>query len=275
LISASIGPCLQTIDCCMRIALGVEYDGRDFHGWERQSHARSVQTCVERALSKVADEPVSSVCAGRTDARVHSLSQVVHFDTGAHRSERSWVLGANAHLPDDVSVLWAHEVDDSFHARFSAMSRSYHYVILNRLVRPGALRGRVTWQNQPLDDLAMARAASALIGQHDFSAFRASKCQAKSPVRTLHELAVSRNGEYVVLSVRANAFLQHMVRNLAGVLMAIGTGAQPVTWAAYVLASRDRRCGGVTASPHGLYFTAVQYPEHFSLPMLSPSIGLW
>ena len=259
----------------MRIALGVEYDGRDFHGWERQSHARSVQACVERALSKVANEPVASVCAGRTDARVHSLSQVVHFDTQALRSERSWVLGTNAQLPADVSLLWAREVEGSFHARFSAMSRSYHYVILNRLVRSAALRGRVTWQNQPLDDAAMACAAATLLGQHDFSAFRASKCQAQSPVRTLHELSITRTGEFVVLRVRANAFLQHMVRNLAGVLMAIGMGKRPVEWAAQVLASRDRRCGGVTASPHGLYFTAVEYPAHFSLPVLSPSIGLW
>jgi tRNA pseudouridine38-40 synthase len=259
----------------MRIALGVEYDGRDFHGWERQRHARSVQACVERALSKVADEPVAAVCAGRTDARVHGLSQVVHFDTRAHRNERSWVLGTNANLPDDVAALWAREVDDSFHARFSATSRGYHYVILNRMVRPAALRGRVTWQSQSLDEVEMARAAATLLGEHDFSAFRASGCQAKSPVRTLHELNVTRNGEYIVLQVRANAFLQHMVRNLAGVLMAIGAGKQPVEWAARVLASRDRRCAGVTAPPHGLYFTAVSYPERFALPTLSSSIGLW
>lgn len=259
----------------MRIALGVEYDGRDFHGWERQRNARSVQTCVEQALSKVANQSTSTVCAGRTDARVHALAQVVHFDTSAQRSERSWVLGANANLPDDVSVLWAHEVDESFHARFSAASRGYHYVILNRLVRPAALRGRVAWQHQRLDEADMARAATLLLGEHDFSAFRASGCQAKSAVRTLHELNVTRNSEYVVLQVRANAFLQHMVRNLAGVLIAIGLHKQPVEWAARVLESRDRRCGGVTAAPHGLYFTAVRYPGRFALPTLSPSIGLW
>lgn len=259
----------------MRIALGVEYDGRDFHGWQRQHHARNVQECVERALSKVANESVSTICAGRTDARVHALSQVVHFDTQAQRSERSWVLGANANLPEDAAALWAREVDDSFHARFSAMSRGYHYVIINRMVRPATLRGRVAWQSQSLDEVEMARAATSLLGEHDFSAFRASGCQAKSPVRNLRELTVTRNGEFIVLQVRANAFLQHMVRNLVGVLMAIGLGKQPAGWAAQVLASRDRRCGGVTASPSGLYLTSVQYPERFALPTLSSSIGLW
>jgi tRNA pseudouridine38-40 synthase len=259
----------------MRIALGVEYDGRDFHGWERQKHARSVQACVEQGLSKVANHPVSTVCAGRTDARVHALAQVVHFDTQALRNERSWVLGANSNLPDDTSVLWARQVDDSFHARFSATGRSYHYVILNRLVRPAALRGRVTWQPLPLDEVVMNSAAQLLLGEHDFSAFRASGCQAKSPVRTLRELNVTRRGEYVVLQVSANAFLQHMVRNIAGVLMAIGLHKQPEQWATQVLHSRDRRCGGVTASPHGLYLTAVQYPGAFEIPELSPSIGLW
>jgi tRNA pseudouridine38-40 synthase len=259
----------------MRIAIGVEYDGREFHGWERQSHARNVQDCLEQALSVVANQPVRTTCAGRTDARVHSLSQVAHFDTDAQRSERSWVLGSNANLPDDVAVLWACPVDEAFHARFSAISRSYHYVILNRMVRPAALRGRVTWQSQRLDEDAMARAAVQFLGKHDFSAVRASRCQARNPVRTLHELNVMRNGDYVVLQVRANAFLQHMVRNLAGVLIAIGLGREPVDWAGQVLASRDRRCGGVTAAPDGLYFTAVQYPQQFELPQLSPSIGPW
>lgn len=259
----------------MRIALGVEYDGRDFHGWERQRHARSVQTCIEQGLSKVANHPVATVCAGRTDARVHALAQVVHFDTQAQRNERSWVLGATSNLPDDASILWARQVDDSFHARFSATARSYRFVILNRLVRPAALRGRVTWQPLHLDEVEMASAAQLLLGEHDFSAFRASGCQAKSPVRTLRELNVTRHGEYVVLQVSANAFLQHMVRNIAGVLMAIGLHKQRAQWAAQVLESRDRRCGGVTASPHGLYLTAVQYPERFELPALSPSIGLW
>ncbi|MFT5447223.1 MAG: tRNA pseudouridine38-40 synthase [Gammaproteobacteria bacterium] len=259
----------------MRIALGVEYDGRDFHGWQRQRHVRSVQACIEQGLSKVANQPVSTVCAGRTDARVHALAQVVHFDTQAQRNEHSWVLGANSNLPDDASILWAREVDDSFHARFSATGRSYRYVILNRLARPAALRGRVTWQPLRLDEVEMASAAQLLLGKHDFSAFRASGCQANSPVRTLRELNVTRHGEYVVLQTSANGFLQHMVRNIAGVLMAIGLHKQPAQWATQVLQSRDRRCGGVTASPHGLYLTAVQYPERFDFPVLSPSIGLW
>ena len=259
----------------MRIAVGVEYDGRDFHGWERQTHARNVQQCVESALSCVANETVRTVCAGRTDARVHALAQVVHFDTGAQRTERSWVLGTNSNMPDDVSVLWAQPVDDSFHARFSARARCYHYVILNRLMRPAVLRGRVTWETQALDQGAMATAAATLLGEHDFSALRSSRCQAPNPIRTLHELNVSRNGDYVVLKVRANAFLHHMVRNIAGVLIAIGSGNASVGWAGEVLRSRDRRCAGVTAAADGLYFTAVQYPAQFQLPQLSTSIGLW
>lgn len=259
----------------MRIAVGVEYDGRDFHGWETQRSGRTVQAALERALSAVADEPVRTVCAGRTDARVHGLEQVAHFDTVAARSERSWTFGANANLPADVSVLWAYPVDERFHARFSAVSRSYRFVILNRPVRPATLRGRVTWECRALDADAMARAARGLLGEHDFSAFRAAGCQARNPVRTLHQLDVGRKGDFVVLDVRANAFLQHMVRNLAGVLMAIGTGRQPEEWATRVLAGRDRRKGGVTARPDGLYLTGVEYPSHFAIPCLSPGISLW
>ena len=259
----------------MRIALGVEYDGRRFHGWESQRNARTVQDSLEQALARVADEPVRTVCAGRTDAGVHGLGQVVHFDTRAERSERSWVFGANANLPGDVAVLWARPVGEEFHARFAAMGRSYRYVIFNRPVRPAVLKGLVSWECRPLDVVPMAEAAATLLGEHDFSAFRAAGCQARSPVRTLHRLDVRRDAEMVFLEVEANAFLQHMVRNLAGVLMAIGDGRRPPEWAAEVLAGRDRRLGGVTAPPHGLYLTAVRYgPEH-DLPRLSPPRVLW
>lgn len=259
----------------MRIALGVEYDGSRFHGWESQRNARTVQTALEQAVSQVADQPVKSVCAGRTDARVHALGQVVHIDTEAERSERAWVFGSNSNLPEDVSVIWARPVPDDFHARFSATGRSYRYVILNRPSRPAALRRRVSWECRLLDAARMQRAADLLLGTHDFSAFRASGCQAKSPVRELRTLQVRRDGEYVLITVKANAFLHHMVRNLAGVLMGIGSGQRPEAWSAQVLASRDRRCAGVTASPHGLYLLGVEYPRRFALPELSPRIALW
>ena len=259
----------------MRIAIGVEYDGRRFHGWEHQSHARTVQQVLEAALSRVADAPVRTVCAGRTDARVHGLAQVAHFDTEARRDERAWVLGANSNLPDDVAVLWALPVADAFHARFSAERRRYRYVILNRPVRPAVLRGRVTWECRLLDEKRMSRAAEALLGEHDFSAFRAAGCQARTPVRTLHRLDVRRDGDFVLLEVEANAFLQRMVRNIAGVLIAIGCGREDVGWAARVLAGRDRSRGGVTAPPDGLYLCEVRYPDGYRLPRLSPRIWLW
>jgi tRNA pseudouridine38-40 synthase len=259
----------------MRVAVGVEYDGRGFHGWESQARGRTVQSALELALSRVADAPVRTVCAGRTDARVHGLAQVAHFDTGAERSDRAWVFGANSNLPKDVSVLWSLRAAPDFHARFSATARHYRYVILNRPMRPAALHGRVAWECRALDATRMAAAAATLLGEHDFSAFRAAGCQARSPVRTVHRLDVTRDGDFVLLEVSANAFLQHMVRNLAGVLMAIGMGRQPIHWARQVLEGRDRRRGGVTAPPDGLYFTGVDYPVGFGIPRLSPRIALW
>jgi len=238
----------------MRLAVGVEYDGSAFHGWQLQSGVRSVQQVVEAAFSRVADHLVRVHCAGRTDAGVHALCQVAHFDTQARREPRGWRLGANVHLPPQVSVLWVKPVRADFHARFSATSRTYRYLILNRPSRPGLSAGRVTWVYEPLDERAMHAAGQALIGTHDFSAYRALGCQAKSPVRTLTRLDVTRDGELVELRVTANAFLHHMVRNVAGVLLAIGSGRAPVDWAARVLATRDRTQGGVTAPPDGLYF---------------------
>jgi tRNA pseudouridine38-40 synthase len=260
----------------MRIALGVEYDGSDFAGWQLQEgKVRTVQGNVEYALSQVADHPLRVTCAGRTDAGVHATAQVVHFDTAAERSPRSWVYGANANLPKSVSVQWARSVAVDFHARFSAIRRRYRYVILNREMHPTFLSGRVAWDYRPLNEVLMREASRFLVGEHDFSAYRAQACQAKSPVRTLYELNVSRDGELVLLDVEANAFLHHMVRNIAGVLMAIGAGKRPPGWAREVLESRDRSLAGVTAPPHGLYLTGVAYPERFGLPPLSPAQVVW
>jgi len=260
----------------MRIALGIEYDGSDFAGWQLQaSGVRTVQGAVEQALSTVADRPVRVACAGRTDAGVHATGQVVHFDTAALRSPRAWTYGTNANLPKSVSAQWARPVAEDFHARFSALRRRYRYVILNREVRPTFLAWRVAWSHRPLDAALMGEAAQALVGEHDFSAYRALACQAKSPVRTLHELRVYRDRDLVIIELEANAFLHHMVRNIAGVLMTIGAGERPVSWAGEVLDARDRTLGGVTAPAHGLYLTAVTYPERFALPPLFPSRTVW
>ena len=249
----------------MRICCAVEYDGAAFSGWQRQDHARSVQGDVEAALSRVADHPVQVACAGRTDAGVHATSQIIHFDTSAERSERSWLLGANANLKKDARLLWAREVKDDFHARFSARARSYRYVILNRGVASALLRHHVTWDHNPLDEARMLAGASYLLGEHDFSSFRAVACQAKSPVRTVHRLDVTRSGDYLYLDVEANAFLHHMVRNFAGVLMAVGRGDRPPDWVEEILLHRDRTRGGVTAPACGLYLVGVQYPPEYGI----------
>ncbi len=255
----------------MRIALGIEYDGSAFRGWQVQAHEpRTVQAAVETALTRVAAQPVRVVCAGRTDTGVHAVGQVVHFDTAVRREPRNWVLGANVNLPSEVAVTWARPVDDRFHARFAAVSRRYCYLILNRATRSSLLARRTTWEHRALDADAMRQAAQALVGTHDFSSYRAMGCQAKSPVRTLHDLDVTRHGELIALRVHANAFLHHMVRNIAGVLIAIGRGDRPVDWAAEVLALRNRTLGGVTAAPHGLYLEQVRYPAEFALPEPPP-----
>jgi tRNA pseudouridine38-40 synthase len=249
----------------MKIALGVEYDGSDFHGWQFQGDVRSVQESLEQALSRVADHPVTVHCAGRTDTGVHATGQVVHFETGAVRSDRSWILGTNTHLPDDVSISWAKQMPDHFHARFSAIGRRYRYQIINRPFRSALWRNRAVWLHHSLDVERMQRAAQGLVGTHDFSSYRALACQAKHPVRTVYSLQVRRQGEMISIGVHANAFLHHMVRNIAGVLIAIGRGDQAETWAAEVLALRDRTLGGVTAPPQGLCLTGVDYPDEFGL----------
>jgi tRNA pseudouridine38-40 synthase len=259
----------------MRIACAVEYDGSAFCGWQRQDHARSVQGDVEAALSKVADHEVRVVCAGRTDSGVHASWQIIHFDTSAKRSERSWVLGTNANLPDDAGVLWAREVDEEFHARFSAQARSYRYVILNRAVPSALLRRRATWVHHSLDVSRMQKGARYLLGEHDFSSFRALACQAKSPVRTIQRLEVRRSGDYLYLDVEANAFLHHMVRNIAGVLLAVGRGVQSSEWVRDILNKRDRTQGGVTAPAGGLYLVGVRYPRQYGIEPLGelPQFG--
>ena len=259
----------------MRVALGVEYDGTRFAGWARQPGARTVAQVLEAALGEVAAHPVSTRCAGRTDARVHALGQVVHFDTEAERPERAWTLGANTHLPADVSVRWARRPGEDFHARFSALRRHYRYVILNHETRSPLLRARTARFYRKLDVAAMRRAARDLVGEHDFSAYRAAGCQARNPVRSIHHLEVERYGDFVVIDVCANAFLKRMVRNIAGVLQAVGCGDRPVEWAGVVLASRSRVRGGITAPPQGLYLTGVEYAPRFRLPPVPQWRPLW
>lgn len=248
-----------------RYVCAVEYDGAGFCGWQRQDHAPSVQARVEQAISKVADHAVKVICAGRTDTGVHATWQIIHFDSDASRSDRSWVLGTNANLPDGVCLLSAQPVDTAFHARFSAQSRRYRYVILNRGVPSALLRHRVCWQHRLLDTGLMQQGADLLVGEHDFSSFRAVACQAKNPVRTVQRLEVTRSGDFLYLDIQANAFLHHMVRNIAGVLMTVGCGERPVEWVREILALRDRTRGGVTAPASGLYLVGVGYPEAFGV----------
>ena len=253
----------------MRIALGIEYDGTSYNGWQRQKNGIGVQQRLEEALSAVADEAIEVHCAGRTDTGVHASGQVVHFDTQAERSERGWLLGANTNLPPDISVGWVVHVSDEFHARFSATARSYCYQILNRLQRSALHRHRAWWVHQPLDETRMRAAAQQLLGEHDFSAFRAAGCQAKSATREVTQVGVTRCGDWLTLEISANAFLMHMVRNITGTLAAIGLGEQPVGWAADVLASRDRTAAGVTAPAHGLTLVSVEYADEFGIPAAS------
>jgi tRNA pseudouridine38-40 synthase len=249
-----------------RIAIGIEYDGRAYCGWQQQQEAPSVQQTLERALSRVADAPVALTAAGRTDAGVHARIQIAHFDTPAVRSARAWVLGSNTYLPADISLRWARPVEAHFHARFAALSRTYRYIILNRVARSALAAGRALCVHRPLDALHMQAAAQHLLGQHDFSAFRAAACQARSPVRRIEQLTVSRAGEWLTVQVTANAFLHHMVRNIVGLLVAVGVGDAPPEQALRQLESRQRSTGEATAAAHGLYLWQIRYPSAFGLP---------
>jgi len=250
----------------MRIALGIEYDGTSYNGWQRQKTGLGVQQRLEEALAIVANEDVDVICAGRTDTGVHASDQVVHFDTSSERSNRGWLLGANSNLPPDVCVVWAQPVDEEFHARFSATARRYRYVILNRPRRSALHRDRAWWVYDPLDAERMHEAAQRLVGRHDFSAFRAAGCQANTAVREISHISVSRRDDWLTLEVTANAFLQHMVRNITGTLATVGKGERDIGWITTVLESRDRKAGGIAAPPHGLTLVGVDYPESFDLP---------
>jgi tRNA pseudouridine38-40 synthase len=248
-----------------RIVLGVEYDGGGFSGWQWQPDKRSIQQTLEQALSKVAAQPVTVTCAGRTDAGVHAFEQVVHFDVEAKRDLHAWMLGGNSNLPHDVKITWVKAAVGDFHARYSAVARFYRYIILNRPAKPALQYGRATWCYNPLDADKMHQAAQYLIGNHDFSSFRAQGCQSKSPWRIMHFIDVYRRDDQVIMDISANAFLHHMVRNVAGVLMAIGMGKQSVDWTRELLEVKSRKLGGITAPPDGLYLGAVYYPEHYGI----------
>jgi tRNA pseudouridine38-40 synthase len=250
-----------------RIALGIEYDGSRFLGWQTQPGGGTVQDAIEAALAAIAGAPVRVTAAGRTDRGVHARLQVVHFDAEAARPASAWVRGANALLPDAVAVLWSSEVDPQFHARYSAVSRTYRYTLLNRTVRPALGAAQVGWFHLPLDAASMREAAAALLGEHDFSAFRSSQCQAKTPVRTLHALDIEARGERIDFVLRANAFLHHMVRNIVGTLVYVGKGKHPPSWAREVLLSRDRSAAAPTFGPQGLCLEDIQYDGRWGLPL--------
>jgi tRNA pseudouridine38-40 synthase len=249
-----------------RIVLAIEYDGHDFCGWQWQPGKRSVQQALEHALSHVANQPITVLCAGRTDAGVHALEQIVHFDTVVQRDLHAWLLGGNSHLPPDVRILRAHYGVSDFHARYSAIARFYRYRIINRAAKPALMRGRATWCYAHLHEDVMHKAAQMLIGEHDFSSFRAQGCQSKSPVRVLHFIDVYRIEEEVVIDVAANAFVHHMVRNIAGALIEIGIGKRAGDWVAHLLMVKNRSCAGITAAPDGLYLAGVYYPKRYGLP---------
>lgn len=253
-------------DHMKRIALGLEYDGSSWLGWQSQPCQMTVQDKLEAALCAVADHPVSTICAGRTDTGVHACHQVVHFDTTAQRPLSAWVRGVNSHLPPSIAVLWAHEVPQTFHARFSARGRHYRYCLLNRPQRPGLMAGRMGWYHRPLDLSRMQAAAAHVMGTHDFSAFRAAQCQAKSPVKTLHLCDIKAHGDVIEFNFAANAFLHHMVRNLVGAIVYVGSQRMSVETFASLLTSRDRRYAPPTFPASGLYFLGPTYETHWGLP---------
>ncbi len=258
-----------------RIALGLEYEGNAFRGWQTQPGGSTVQDALELALAAIAGAPVATTCAGRTDTGVHATSQVVHFDAPVLRPESAWVRGVNAHLPEGVAVRWAQPVAADFHARFSARGRRYRYLLLNRPVRPGLAAGRVGWFHLPLDAERMQAGADLLLGTHDFSTFRAAECQAKTPIKELRQARVRRQGDMIVFDFEASAFLHHMIRNLVGTLVYIGKGKHEPAWVSELLAARDRRLAAPTFSPSGLYLAGVTYEPHWGLPETTVLPQVW
>lgn len=254
-----------------RLALGVAYRGSAYCGWQRQSRDDTVQARVEHALSQFAAVPLTVTCAGRTDAGVHAINQVIHLDAPVDRDDASWVRGTNRYLPADVAIQWCQPVDDNFHARFGATGRRYSYLLLESPVRPALEAGRVGWTFRPLDGEAMQQAAQRLVGEHDFSAFRSSQCQAASPVKHMRAIDISRRGAYWLIDVHASAFLHHMVRNIVGCLIAVGNGSRPATWMSEVLAARDRDRAAPTFSPDGLYFIGPEYEAKYGIPTRPPA----
>ncbi len=257
-----------------RVAAVIEYDGSAYCGWQRQTHSPGIQSQVERALSRVADEPVEVACAGRTDTGVHATNQVIHFDTRAQRRPDNWLLGANANLPPEIRLHWAGQVPDRFHARFSATARTYRYLISNSPQRPAIFHRWLTWEKRHLDEQGMQRAANLLLGELDFSSFRAAGCQSLTPFRRVDYISLWRRDNLVLLEIRANAFLHHMVRNIAGALIAIGTGDKSFSWLQSLVVARDRTRGTVTAPANGLFLVGVSYPSCFAIPELPPGPAL-
>ncbi|MDF7671341.1 tRNA pseudouridine(38-40) synthase TruA [Orbaceae bacterium ESL0721] len=249
-----------------RIALGIEYDGSCYFGWQRQQAVDSIQARLEKALTLVADEPISVFCAGRTDAGVHATGQVIHFETSKVRSLSAWTMGVNAHLPFNIAVRWAKSVPETFHARFSALARRYRYIIYNHRNRPAIMAKGVTHYYLPLDATLMHQAAQLLLGENDFSSFRAAQCQSHTPWRNIHHIQVVRQGDYIIVDIKANAFVHHMVRNIVGSLLEVGNGRQNVEWIGELLQARDRTLAAATAKPEGLYLVEVAYPVQFEIP---------
>ena len=250
----------------MRYACGVEYDGHGFLGFQIQLQEPTIQSCLEKAFSKVANHSVRLTCSGRTDTGVSATAQVIHFDTESQRTEYQWIMGVNTNLPKGISLLWIKEVDEDFHARFSAMQRSYQYVIFNRWIRPAIGRHSLSWEMLPLNEKKMHKAAQYLVGKHDFNAFRSSACQSKTPIKTINNISVNREGNKVIMDVAASGFLHHMIRNIIGTLLPIGRGEKPIISMLEILESKDRTKAGVTASPNGLSFNIVKYPKKYKLP---------
>lgn len=251
----------------MRIALGIEYNGHGFYGWQAQQGLSTIQGTLESALSTVANEPIVLFCAGRTDANVHATSQIVHFDTRAKRHIDAWIWGTNTHLPSSIIVKWARHVDFHFHARFTAVARRYRYIIFNNPIRPAILSNKVSWHYYPLDIVRMREAGKYLIGEQDFSSFRSSQCNSKTPMRNVTEFTIGRHGDFVIIEIEANAFLHHMVRNIVGTLVKIGSKYKEPEWMQEVLQARSRRAAAETAPADGLYLTHVRYPEPYIFPI--------